>query len=163
MLFGVRTAAVACGHGLANCEQQEGYHSVDLIGSLRTNAWIWCAGSVSQSGNKPWCSISAVIGSAWPAAPTWCLFRLLEFLFLQTVELVKLVPRLFKLQPSCRHLLILFCIVPNSVRRPTHTASIISSAIMASGSEKGDISYVHNDTGTGLHTAAERGQFATDK
>ncbi|KAJ4420166.1 hypothetical protein N0V82_004509 [Gnomoniopsis sp. IMI 355080] len=31
------------------------------------------------------------------------------------------------------------------------------------GSEKDDISYVQNDTGTGLHTAAERGQFATDK
>lgn len=30
-------------------------------------------------------------------------------------------------------------------------------------SDKDDISYVHQDTGTGLHTAAERGQFATDK
>lgn len=34
---------------------------------------------------------------------------------------------------------------------------------MASSEKIDDVSYVDRDTGTGLHTAAERGQVATDK
>lgn len=43
------------------------------------------------------------------------------------------------------------------------TSGSISDDIMASSDKDDGVSYVHQDTGTGLETAAGQGQYATDK